>query len=45
MLCFLQAMSGYDPKDSTSVDIKVDNYSSKLTDKVKGLKIGIPKGI
>ena len=39
----LQAMSGYDPKDSTSVDIKVDNYSSKLTDKVKGLKIGIPK--
>jgi len=39
----LQAMSGYDPKDSTSVDTKVDNYSSKLTDKVKGLKIGIPK--
>ncbi len=39
----LQAMSGYDPKDSTSVDIKVDNYSSKLTDKAKGLKIGIPK--
>ena len=39
----LQAMSGYDPKDSTSVDIKVDNYTSKLTDKVKGLKIGIPK--
>ncbi len=39
----LQAMSGYDPKDSTSADIKVDNYSSKLTDKVKGLKIGIPK--
>ena len=39
----LQAMSGYDPKDSTSVDIKVENYSSKLTDKVKGLRIGIPK--
>ena len=39
----LQAMSGYDPKDSTSVDIKVENYSSKLTDKAKGLKIGIPK--
>jgi len=39
----LQAMSGYDPKDSTSADIKVENYSSKLTDKVKGLKIGIPK--
>jgi len=39
----LQAMSGYDPKDSTSIDIKVENYSSKLTDKIKGLKIGIPK--
>ena len=39
----LQAMSGYDSKDSTSVNTKVDNYFSKLTDKVKGLKIGIPK--
>ena len=39
----LQAMSGYDPKDSTSINIKVENYSSKLTEKVKGLKIGIPK--
>ena len=38
----LQAMSGYDPKDSTSVDAKVENYSSKLTENVKGLKIGIP---
>ncbi len=39
----LQAMSGYDPKDSTSIDTKVENYSSNLTDKVKGLRIGIPK--
>jgi len=39
----LQAMSGYDPKDSTSIDKKVDNYTSKLTENVKGLKIGIPK--
>ena len=39
----LQVMSGHDPKDSTSVDIKVENYSSKLTEKAKGLKIGIPK--
>ena len=39
----LQVMSGYDPKDSTSIDIKVDNYREKLTDNVKGLKIGIPK--
>ena len=39
----LQAMSGYDTKDSTSVDVKVENYTSQLTEKVKGLKIGIPK--
>ena len=39
----LQAMSGYDSKDSTSIDIKVEDYMSKLTEKVKGLKIGIPK--
>jgi len=36
-------MSGYDPKDSTSADVKIENYSAKLTDKAKGLKIGIPK--
>ena len=39
----LQAISGHDPKDSTSVDVKVENYSSNLSEKVKGLKIGIPK--
>ena len=39
----LQAMSGYDTKDSTSIDIKIEDYSSKLTDNVKDLKIGIPK--
>jgi len=39
----LQAMSGYDSKDSTSVNKKVENYSLKLTEKIKGLKIGIPK--
>jgi len=39
----LQAMSGYDSKDSTSVNKKVENYSSNLTEKIKGLKIGIPK--
>ena len=39
----LQAMSGYDPKDSTSINIKVNNFSSNLTEKVKNLTIGIPK--
>ena len=39
----LEAMSGYDSKDSTSVDKKVENYSTNLTEKIKGLRIGIPK--
>ena len=39
----LQAMSSYDPKDSTSINTKVENYASKLTEKIKGIKIGIPK--
>jgi aspartyl-tRNA(Asn)/glutamyl-tRNA(Gln) amidotransferase subunit A len=39
----LEAMSGFDPKDSTSIDKKKENYSKKLTHNIKGLKIGIPK--
>ena len=39
----LEAMSSYDTKDSTSINTKVESYSSKLTEKIKGLKIGIPK--
>ena len=39
----LEAMSSYDSKDSTSINTKVENYSLKLTDKIQGLKIGIPK--
>ncbi len=39
----LEAMSSYDPKDSTSANIKVDSYKKNLNEKVKGLKIGIPR--
>ena len=39
----LEAMSGFDPKDSTSIDKKKENYSKNLTKNIKGLKIGIPK--
>ena len=35
-------MAGFDPKDSTSVDKDVPDYSSALGTSVKGLKIGIP---
>lgn len=39
----LQAVAGYDPADSTSVDTPVPNYSTTLEDGVKGLKIGLPQ--
>ena len=39
----LEAMSGYDKKDSTSINKKKENYSQKLKNNIKGLKIGIPK--
>ncbi|AQZ93511.1 Asp-tRNA(Asn)/Glu-tRNA(Gln) amidotransferase subunit GatA [Halopseudomonas phragmitis] len=39
----LQAMAGFDPKDSTSVDAPVPDYSASLNDSLKGLRIGLPK--
>lgn len=39
----LQAMSGFDEKDSTSMDHPVDDYSKGLNDSIEGLKIGVPK--
>lgn len=39
----LEAMSGYDPKDSTSLNVPVPDYSALLTGSLQGLKVGIPK--
>ncbi len=39
----LGAMAGFDPKDSTSVDLPVPDYEAALEKGVKGLRIGIPK--
>jgi len=39
----LQAMSGFDAKDSTSVDEAVPDFSASLGHSLKGLKIGIPE--
>ena len=39
----LQAMAGFDPKDSTSVDEPVPDYSAGLHDSLAGLKIGLPE--
>ena len=39
----LNVMSGFDEKDSTSVDQPVPDYSANLNQDLKGLKIGLPK--
>ncbi|MDT8419394.1 MAG: Asp-tRNA(Asn)/Glu-tRNA(Gln) amidotransferase subunit GatA [Desulfuromonadales bacterium] len=39
----LGAVAGYDPADSTSVDIPVPDYRATLQDGVKGKRIGLPK--
>jgi aspartyl-tRNA(Asn)/glutamyl-tRNA(Gln) amidotransferase subunit A len=39
----LQAMAGFDPRDSTSVDMPVPDYSATLDQSVVGLRIGLVK--
>ena len=39
----LQAIAGFDPADSTSLDVPVPDYLTNLNAGVKGLKLGIPK--
>ncbi len=38
----MNAISGHDPMDATSVDVPVPDYTKSLVKDVKGLKIGIP---
>ncbi|MGB9755550.1 MAG: Asp-tRNA(Asn)/Glu-tRNA(Gln) amidotransferase subunit GatA [Desulfurella sp.] len=37
----MNIISGFDPKDSTSVNIEVPNYLESLTEDLKGIKIGV----
>ncbi len=39
----LEAISGHDPADSTSVKLPVPSYSKSLTGDIAGLRLGIPK--
>ena len=39
----LEAMCGFDPKDSTSADIEVPNFESALSGDIRGKTIGIPR--
>lgn len=39
----LNIMAGFDPKDSTSIDREVPDYTATLDEPLKGLRIGLPK--
>jgi aspartyl-tRNA(Asn)/glutamyl-tRNA(Gln) amidotransferase subunit A len=39
----LEAMSGFDPKDSTSLEIAVPNWEAALSGDLRGKRIGIPR--
>jgi len=39
----LEAMSGFDPKDSTSLDLAVPKWEDSLNGSLRGKRIGIPK--
>jgi len=39
----LNAIAGYDAKDSTSINAEAPDYTKALVQDVKGLKIGLPK--
>jgi len=39
----LRAMSGHDPKDSTSADLPVPDFEAALSGDIRGRRIGIPR--
>ena len=39
----LNAMAGFDKRDSTCVELPVDDYTASLNNSIQGLKIGLPK--
>ena len=39
----LNALAGFDERDSTSVDYKVPDYTKTLNDSIDGIRIGLPK--
>ena len=38
----LNAMAGFDARDSTSVEMPVDDYTATLNDSLHGVKVGLP---
>ncbi|MFX0082370.1 MAG: Asp-tRNA(Asn)/Glu-tRNA(Gln) amidotransferase subunit GatA [Candidatus Hodarchaeota archaeon] len=39
----LEIIAGYDPLDSTTVDIKVDEYTKELQKPISKMRLGVPK--
>ena len=39
----LEAMAGFDPKDSTSLELPVPNWEAALSGDLRGKKVGIPR--
>ncbi len=39
----LNVMAGFDPRDSTSIDRAVPDYTATLNEPLKGLRIGLPR--
>ncbi|MEA3339611.1 MAG: Asp-tRNA(Asn)/Glu-tRNA(Gln) amidotransferase subunit GatA [Chloroflexota bacterium] len=39
----LEAIAGHDPRDSTSLDAPVPDYTAALTGDVKGVRVGVPQ--
>ena len=39
----LEAMAGFDPKDSTSLDLPVPNWETGISSDLKGKRVGVPK--
>jgi len=42
-LLMLQAMAGYDPKDATSANLPVSDYSAAVMAGVKGMQLAVPR--
>jgi len=39
----LNSMAGFDPKDSTSMDRELPDFSAELNNSLEGVKVGLPK--
>lgn len=39
----MNVMAGYDPKDSTAINLPVPDYTQFLNQSIKGLRVGIPE--